>query len=231
MSQIDWAACERLVGSLASKFHQDGLELDDIKQEARLAVLEHHASYSPEMGVSYNTFIGRRIRDALRSFVGANNDSVEVSREWVAESIAEGPSGAIRAKTKAECEGLRTAQGAERFKKPRRVIETMRATVSLDEVSGSDGDDDITLHEALGHGPEQESMIAASEAIAAAKVKSQESAALARNGGAGDYWQDISALRTAGYTFEQIGGKLGKSSNAIKKAWGRAQKSLGKSAA
>lgn len=232
MSQIDWVACERLVGSLASKFHQDGLELDDIKQEARLAVLEHHASYSPEMGVSYNTFIGRRIRDAVRSFVAANSDMVEVSREWVADSIADGAGDAVRAKTKAECEALRTARGADLFKKPRRVIETVRATFSLDEdVGGSSGEDVvITRHEVIAvFAPEQEGVFE----LKRVEEAMREDAGAKRKAGRplAEGWQFIVEERAKGTSFADIAKATGRTVPAVKRTYNSAQKRLSKTAA
>lgn len=216
MKTIDWAACERLIGSLAPKFLQAGFDLDDLKQEARLAVLESHGDYSPDTGVSMNTFIGRRIRDALRTFVSANVDAVEVSREWVAESIADGPDASLRAKTKAECELLRAVVGADRFKKPRRHIEKIRAA-SFDDDADGDGEEALTLHERVGVGPEQEL------GMLAAEMTTKVSTKMGRKGGE---LAEIFRLRSEGHTFEQIGQILGKDWNAVYKAFSRAQKRL-----
>lgn len=224
MTTSDWAACERLIGSLAPKFQQEGLELDDLKQEARLAVIESYSTYTPETGVSLNTFLGRRIRDALRKFVAASIDSFELSREWVAESISDGPDSAIKAKSKPECAALREALGSHLYRKPRRVIETSRATVSLDEESGvSTGEDaGSTLHEHIGTGPEQEAVLLLKEAKAQLTVVI---GAASKRGG-GRLWARVIEMRTQGYSFPQIGVEMGKSEDAVKKLWRRAQKQL-----
>lgn len=219
MKTIDWAACERLIGSLAPKFQQDGLEIEDLKQEARLAVIESHAFYTPEMGVSLNTFIGRRIRDALRKYVGSNVDTFEVSREWVAESIADGPDCSLRAKSKAECNALRDVVGPEKFRRPRRVIETVRATVSLDDDSSSSDGDTCTLHEQIGIGPEQEVGMLASEMAHTVATK------LCRNGA---MLTEIFRLSSEGFTFEEIAAALNKPLMTIYSAFTRAQKRLAK---
>ncbi len=222
MKTIDWVACERLIGSLASKFLQDGLELDDLKQEARLAVIESHDSYAPDMGVSLNTFIGRRIRDALRKYVGANIDAFEISREWVAESIADGPDGALRARSKAECNALRDVVGPEKFRKPRRVIETVRATVSLDDDAGGNNEgntDCMSLHETIGTGPEQEL------GMLAAEMTTKVSTGLSRKG---QELAEIFRLRSQGHTFKDIAKSLGKETRAVELAFQRAQKKLNK---
>lgn len=222
MKTIDWVACERLIGSLAPKFQQEGLELDDLKQEARLAVIESYHSYTPDTGVSLNTFIGRRIRDALRKFVAANVDCVEVSREWVAESISDGPSAAIRSKSKAECAALREALGAEKYRRPRRVIESVRATVSLDEGHDNGEEESSSYHEQIGTGPEQELGMLAAEMTKKVTVK------LCRNG---TELAEIFRLRSEGHTFDQIGFVLGKDANAVRMAFTRAQKQLNKNKA
>jgi RNA polymerase sigma factor (sigma-70 family) len=222
MSQIDWVACERLIGSLASKFVQDGLDLEDLKQEARLAVLETHHDYTPEMKVSLNTFIGRRIRDALRKYAAANTDAFEVSREWVAESIADGPDGALRADSKAECNALRDVVGADKFRKPRRVIETVRATVSLDADTGCNCEGDtasMSLHEQIGIGPEQEL------GMLAAEMTKTVTSGLSRKG---EELSEIFRLRSEGHTFKDIAKKLGKETRAVELAFQRAQKKLNK---
>lgn len=220
MKTIDWAACERLIGSLAPKFHQEGLELDDLKQEARVAVLVSYGDYKPEMGISLNTFIGRRIRDALRKFASANVDAFEVSREWVAESISDGPGSSLRAKTKAECSALRDVVGPEKFRRPRRVIETVRATVSLDDNDAASPDEDAcSLHEKIGTGPEQELGMLAAEMTEKVATKTN------RNG---DELAEIFRLRSEGFTFEQIGQRLGKQLKTVQKAFSRAQKRLSK---
>jgi RNA polymerase sigma factor (sigma-70 family) len=220
MSQIDWVACERLIGNLAPKFCQDGLDLEDLKQEARLAVLESYKEYSAELGVSLQTFLGRRIRDSLRKFTSQSLDTVEVSREWVAESITDGPRAALRAKTKEDCELLRSVVGESRFKKPRRVIETMRATVSLDECMSEE--DALSLHEVHGARPGQEAVLAANRQLCVAEEAEAEALVAGHHGG-GD-WAEMSALRSAGWTLAQIGKKLGKSPQAVRQALLRADR-------
>lgn len=225
-TEIDWVACERLIGSLASKFRQDGLEIEDLKQEARLAVLEHHGEHSPSMGVSYNTFIGRRIRDAIRTYVSQTLGIVEVSREWVAESIADGPEASIRAKDEAACEALRQLAGPEKFKRPRRISATAHFATSLDAQAGYEEDDkDGTLHDVLGTPPGQEAVLEANRRHGLAKTVEGEGAAAGRHGG-GEYWATIARLREEGRTFAEIGKALGKSTAAVQMAWDRAQKRL-----
>lgn len=225
MSAIDWTACERLIGSLASKFLQDGLDLDDLKQEARITVLESYEDYSPEMGVSLNTFLGRRIRDTLRKYSARNLDIIEVNREWVAESIAEGSRSALRAKTREECELLCAVVGADRFKKPRRLVETTRATVSLDD-STSDAEDPLSFHELHGVNPGQEYCLLAGRRLTAAQEVELEAFRAGRHGGTD--WAEMSDLRAAGWTFDRIGQKLGKSPQAVRQALLRAEKRLAK---
>lgn len=225
MSTIDWVACERLVGNLASKFAQDGLDLDDLKQEARLAVLESHAEYKPEFGVSLSTFLGRRIRDALRKYSAHTLDVIEVSREWVAESINQGPHVALRAKTKEECEALRSIVGPDAFRKPRRVVETMRVTVSLDESNSETDDDSMSLHDRLGTGPGQEAMIVANRQLTATREVENDAV---KAGGHGGDWVEMLTLRSEGWTLSEIAAKFGKSHQAVHQALSRAQKRLSK---
>lgn len=222
MTTIDWAACERLIGSLASKFHQDGLDLNDLRQEANLAVLESYADYTPETGVSLNTYLGRRIRDALRTFVSKNTDLLEVSREWIAEPIADDPRNAIKAKSKEECQALVNALGPDAYKKPRRVIETISVAVSFDADDGDASEDALSLHERVGTGPEQELGMLAAEMSAKVKTK------LARNG---SELAEIFRLRSEGRTFPQIAEMIGKDADSVRMAFSRAQKRLAKKAA
>ena len=227
MSSIDWPTCERLIGSLASKFLQDGLELEDLKQEAKLAVLEFHDSYSPEMGISLKTFLGRRIRDTLEKFRARSLDTIEVHREWVAEPIAEGPEESLRAKSKEECEMLRRVVGPHRFRKPRRVTKTVRVTVSLDD-EGCDGEDSegLTLHEKFGVEPGQEATLFANRRLAALQEVEAEAACAGRHGG--ENWAEMAELRAAGWTFARIGEKFGKSPQAVRQALLRAERRLAK---
>lgn len=231
MTTIDWASAARLIGNIASKFVQDGIELEDLKQEATLAVLESFPLYSEDMGVSLNTFLGRRIRDALRGFVSASLGSIEIERKWVAEPINEHFSQAIKADSKEECEALRSFHGAARFKKPRRVISTTKPMASLDEGWESHSqDDDTTPHDKLGTSPPQELGVLIAEAEEAL-VAASEAASRAGGHGAADYWQRIGQLRAQGLTFAQIGKALGKSTMAVQMAWRRSQKRLEKRAA
>jgi RNA polymerase sigma factor (sigma-70 family) len=220
-SQIDWASCEVLVKSLASKYLSDGTDLEDLQQEARIAILEAHHLYNSSMGVSLNTFLGRRIRDSLRAYTGKNSDTVELSRSWVAESISGGPSESLEAKTKEDCEALRQVHGAAKYRKPRRVIETGRATVSLDETRGDDGSDSISLHEQIGCGPEQEL------GVIAAEMSTKVTTKVARNGGE---LAEIFRMRNEGLTFEQIATALGKPRNTVWSAYTRAQKKIARAA-
>lgn len=225
MSTIDWVACERLIGNLASKFAQDGLDLDDLKQEARIAVLESYAEYKPELGISLSTFLGRRIRDALRKYSAHNLDIIEVSREWVSESIVEGPHVALRAKTKEGCEALRSIVGPNAFRKPRRVVETMRVTVSFDECSGESDEDSTSLHDRLGTGPGQEAMVLANRQLTATKEVQNDAA---KAGGHGGDWSELLTLRSEGWTLAEIAARFGKSPQAVHQALSRAQKRLSK---
>lgn len=229
MSEIDWVSCERLVRSLASKYCSEGLDLDDLQQEARLVIWEVHSSYTPEMGISLHTFLGRRIRDALRRYVDFNLDSVEVGRKWVAEAIAENHESNIKTDSKEECEALRAVLGAERFREPKRVISKVKATVSLDD-GGSDGDPDnegsLALHERVGVPAEQETILAIGEATSRLKVVADVAAERGRRNGDGVAWKQVIELRTLGFSFSQIGERIGKSEQAAKKLWARAQKRL-----
>lgn len=239
MSGIDWDACDVLVKSLASKYTAEGIDLEDLQQEGRLAVLEAHHLYRPEMGVSLNTFLGRRIRDALRAFAGHNADALEVSRSWIAESISEGLEGGLKASTKGECEALRAFHGRDKYKKPRRVIETVRATVSLDE--GRDGNTEgdssaLNLHEQIGLAAGQESAFDLKEtankaqAIAATKRAPQKTTGTTRkNSGAGDF-ERIAALRAQGFTYAEIGKQIGKSMRATMMAFRRGAKAVNSAA-
>lgn len=231
MSTIDWASAGRLIGNVASKFVQDGIELDDLKQEATLAVLESFPLYSEDTGVSLNTFLGRRIRDALRGFVAASLGSIEIERKWVAEPINEHSSLAIKADSKEECEALRAFHGADRFKKPRRVISTSKPMASLDEGwESSSQDDDVTPHDKLGTSPPQEFGVLVAEAEEAL-VAASEAATRAGGHGGADYWRQIGQLRSQGFTFAQIGRALGKSTMAVQMAWRRSQKRIKKNKA
>jgi RNA polymerase sigma factor (sigma-70 family) len=231
MSTIDWASTGRLIGNVASKFIQDGIELDDLKQEATVAVLESFPLYSEDLGVSLNTFLGRRIRDALRGFVSASLGSIEIERKWVAEPINEHANQTIKAETKEECEALRDFHGAERFKKARRVISTSKPTASLDEGwDNSSQEDDSTPHDKLGTSAPQEFGVLIGEAEEALLVVSEAASRAGGHGGA-DYWRQIGLLRSQGFTFAQIGKALGKSTMAVQMAWRRSQKRLEKNKA
>lgn len=235
MSTIDWASAGRLIGNVASKFAQDGIELDDLKQEAALAVLEAYPSYNESLGVSLNTFLGRRIRDALRAYVSATLGTIEIERKWVAEPINEHSSSAIKADSKEECEALRDFHGADRFKKPRRVISSSKAMASLDEgwetsMSSGPYEDTSTPHDRLGTSPPQEFGVLVAEAEEALAAASEEAARAGGHGGA-DYWRQIGSLKSQGFTFAQIGKALGKSTMAVQMAWRRSQKRLNKSKA
>ncbi len=226
MNPIDWVACERLVSSIASKFVRDGVDLEDLKQEATIAVLESHADYIADMGVSLNTYLGRRIRDALRSYLSLNLDAVEIDRKWVAEPIDEHPRESIKANTREECEALREFHGAHRFKEPRRVVVTIKATSSLDEGWETPLEEDNSFHETLGVGPGQEAVL---QAKAEASAMKNVSAAASVAGRGAVKWEEMLALRASGLTLAQVAERTGaKSAQSVFNSLAKAKKRLEK---
>lgn len=212
----------RLVKGLAAKYCCDGLEMNDLMQEAWVAVLENQDLYTEDMGVSLQTFLGRKIRNQLETFRANNLDLVELERHWIAESVAHGPGASIKAATKAECNALRNALGVELYKKPRRVIETTSATVSLDAETDADQQAECSsLHDKIGTGPEQELGMLAAEMTKKVETKLDRDGELT----------EIFRLRSEGHTFEHIAKRLGKGLRAVHQRYSRAQKRLAKRAA
>lgn len=152
-------AFKRLVNKLCREYFEDGLDMDDLHQEAWLAIFEHAPLYKEEMGLALKQFLGRRVRDSLRTYKAKALNRQEIERYWEAESISGGPDHSIQAKTKEECEFLRQKEGAGKFAKPKRVEVVVSMTSSLDDdLSFGDegGDSPYTLHDTLGVPADQE---------------------------------------------------------------------------
>lgn len=220
-----------LVKKLARQYFAEGLCIEDLEQEAWLTLLEHQPKYTSELGISERTFLGRKIRNRLEAFRRESLGLVEIERDWVAESIAGGPDEAIKAKSKAECEALVKFRGAEKYKKPSRVIQYTPAAVSLDAEWGdvsSDTNENQTGHDLVGRQPNQEFDMMRAELSQTLAEKEQRAKKSRKN--SGKDWQRIGELRAQGYTFAQIAQELGKPTNSVIKTWHRAQKRLEKAA-
>lgn len=198
---------EKIVNALSARYVCGGVSVEDLRQEAWLAVIESYPLYSLDMGVSINTYLGRRIRDRLRSYKSTNADLMEVDRKWIAECV-EGPEQDITADTKEECVSLREEAGAAHYRKPRRVVRRVRATQSLDRTqSVANGEDSETYHSCVGVVPEQELLMRVADSMR--RINGVDS-------------KKICELKRQGYSVRQISNILGKPEGTIKSAWFRA---------
>jgi RNA polymerase sigma factor (sigma-70 family) len=222
---------KRLIIRLAREYVEDGLDIEDLLQEAKLAVLENVSNY--EEGVTrapLKLYLRHRIRDRLRIYKAKMLDRIEVDRYWEAVCIADHDK-SIRAKTKGDCERQRQAAGEHLFARPRRVEEMVGNVISLDEELFVDADGEpITRHDVIGAPPGQEAVYQAKhESKRRLHKMAQEAAARTKFGSS--CWSEIDRLRSEGLTFAEIGIQLNKSTDAVKKAWQRSQKRLGQDVA
>ena len=204
---------------LASRYFTSGVELADLEQEAMLAVFEGLPQYSEESGVSLKVYLGRRIQDRLRSTYRKTLNIVQLEQFWVVLHKSGDPEQHVRAESKAQAEAVLRSHPND-YVKVRHVKVHAPIGPSLDaEIDAENGS---SLHEIVGEEPEQEWKLAA---------KRRAGEAVASHASKTDELATILTLRVQGFTFGQIGGQIGKSSEATKKMWQRAQKSSKQSAA
>lgn len=78
-SALSDSGIEKLIYSLAMRYRRPGLDVEDLVQTGCEGVLQAARVWDPAGGSSFQTFAALRIRDALRTVVGAKRKDVLVT--------------------------------------------------------------------------------------------------------------------------------------------------------
>lgn len=213
----DFREWEGFAKKIASRYVTSGVDQEDLEHEALLALLEEIPRYNIDMGVSMKVFLGRKIRAKLSSFYRKTLNLVQVEQRWEVKHVSGDPSFNVKAETRERAEAVVRAHPAE-YSGVKHVKVVVPVGPSLDsEVDSEDGDHPTSLHEAFGENAEQEWMSSIFERVLRLQaIKKSDDKRL--------QLETIVKMRQEGYTFVQIGARLGKSSNLVKKVCHRAQK-------
>lgn len=209
---------EGFAKKLAGRYATPGIEVEDLEQEALLALLEELPKYTPDLGVSLRVFLGRGIRNRLSFLYRKTLNLVQVDQYWLVKHVSGNRDLHVQAKSKAKAEAIIKARSDEYT-----AVENVKLLATLGPSLDEELDDEqgCTLHETLGQGPLQELSLLASEGEKKVRQVNRK----------GDRLAEIFKRRSEGHTFQQIADDLGMGLKGVFAAFSRAQKRLSKSRA
>ena len=154
---------------LAKKFVGRGVEYDDLRQVAALALLRGIDRFEPDMGMQFTTFITPTITGEIKNYFRDKSRMVKLPRRL----------GEISARVKAFSSQYESERGvkpsvkliAEELDIPEeQVVQALEigGTVSLDGMAGTEDDGERSFHELLADGNDQFDSFETKDAIQAA---------------------------------------------------------------
>ena len=138
---------------LAKKFVGRGVDYDDLKQVAALALLKGIDRFDLSLGMQFTTFITPTITGEIKNYFRDKSRLIKLPRRLGEVSLAVRKFSAEYQAEKGVKPSVKTIADALGFSEEE-VIKALEisGTVSLDGMAGADGEEDKSLHALLGNG-------------------------------------------------------------------------------
>lgn len=197
---------------LASRYVRAGIEACDLEQEALLTVLEELPKYTEDLGVSLKVFLGRKVRARLSSLYRKTLNLWQIEQFWEVRHVSGDSDSNVAVATRELAEAVIRAN-PDQYASAKFVKVLVTVGPSLDEDAGGNNEghtDCMTLHEIVGESAEQDWMLPLKNRVMRVSVDADIA--------------PLITMRGEGFTFEEIAQKLGRNTEAVKKAYYRSLK-------
>lgn len=203
----DWIGFAK---KLASRYVRAGIEACDLEQEAVLTVLEEIPKYSEDLGVSLKVFLGRKVRARLSSLYRKTLNLWQIEQFWEVRHVSGDTDLNVGVATRELADAVIQAN-PDQYSGAKFVKVLVSVGPSLDsEVETCDEGSATTMHEIVGESAEQDWMLPLKSRVMRVSVDSEIA--------------PLVVMRGEGFTFEEIAQKLGRNTEAVKKAYYRSLK-------
>ena len=154
---------------LAKKFVGRGVDYDDLKQVAALALLKGIDRFDLSLGMQFTTFITPTITGEIKNYFRDKSRLIKLPRRLGEVSLAVRKFSAEYQAEKGVKPSVKTIADALGFSEEE-VIKALEisGTVSLDGMTGADGEDDKSLHALLGNGEDADESFEMRESLLSA---------------------------------------------------------------